>query len=379
MNYVFTKVLSLTIFLMGFLSITFGQDCMLPSPVINIIETTETSISVEWEPIDGAVAYQLNLYLYGNQELIQQIQTEETSYTFNDLSPGTFYEIGSQSGCTLDTYGPETQEKPKAYTRNGLVIIVDDLRIEEECEGGVTAYGQSFQASVNYDPLVPLLSGRGILLKIEITGNAPSMFLNDFFEVVVFENNSPSMPGNLSIAILQYYMHRIAVDQQSNSIFINNPNNPNQWYFVCKVKDILNASTNMVEVGWGMDVITDSENCVDYSIHIPTGQHLVAQPTSTVTPGNTPGEHSTATSTKQSSTTISSPVAYPNPVSDRLTIELPTQGGNVQIMDINGKVWHQVNTQDLRLTVDMNNWPTGTYILRYDDGKTPHIQRVIKL
>ncbi|MGH1436004.1 MAG: T9SS type A sorting domain-containing protein [Lewinella sp.] len=372
MKFLFSKVLSLTICLIIYSSTIFAQDCTLPAPDLNIIEETEHSISFEWEAVDGAVLYQINLYIHDGEELIQQVQTEENFLTFHDLPASTVFTIGAQSGCTEEAFGPETIKGEKARTQSGLVIIVEDINIADpiNCE---IAGDDAFTMTVGSVPLAPLSIAGAIYLNIYIT-TPGSPIEDEFFEIVVFKNTMTSFPNNLLVGVLQAHTNRIFIDR-NNNIFMNEYGRPNNWHFVTQVNDVL-APGNILEMRWVEDVIVSYNNCIGFSYTItpPPGHHNPA-----LTSQNTPGEHSTATTTKQSSTTPASPVTYPNPVADRLTIELPAQGGNVQIMDINGKVWHQVNTQDLRLTVDMNNWPTGTYILRYDDGKTPHIQRVIKL
>lgn len=56
--------------------------------------------------------------------------------------------------------------------------------------------------------------------------------------------------------------------------------------------------------------------------------------------------------------------AYPNPVADKLTIELNNAGNNtVQITDLLGRVITQQNNINNYLQLDTQNWPQGVYLI----------------
>jgi hypothetical protein len=71
--------------------------------------------------------------------------------------------------------------------------------------------------------------------------------------------------------------------------------------------------------------------------------------------------------------------AYPNPVADQLTIELPlTNGYTVQLKDINGKTVLQTKANGT-VTVSMGKLPSGTYALETINAKGEKtIQKIIK-
>lgn len=383
MNSLFSKVLSLTILLLGLSQVTAAQDCTLPSPDLNIIETTEHSISVEWEPVDGAVAYQLNLYLTESQELIQQVQTEGNTYTFNDLASDTFYDLTGQSGCDYEIYGPEDDNTRTTRTQGGYVIVVDDLRIDKRpCKfdmyfpvpDDLTVYHEIVDTMPMYDT-----TGMVNSIILEMAPQTPAVLLGDTIELLVLRDPNSADPNDpdLIVAVYASSQSRVMVDQNL-FVWMNEANNPNNWHVIADIDDPLTPGPQLM-IGWVEEVELNTYcgfvNEISIPSNPPTGNDDDDSDNPALTSQTDTNKPAATLTTKETTT----PLAYPNPVADRLTVELPTGGGTVQVMDINGKVWHQVNTQNQRLEVDMNNWPAGTYILRYDDGKAPHIQRVVKL
>ena len=66
---------------------------------------------------------------------------------------------------------------------------------------------------------------------------------------------------------------------------------------------------------------------------------------------------------------------YPNPVKDLLSISDATVGNKVVIMDISGKVLHQLTIVKTSFTIDMSKYSNGVYLLKTDNGAT---QKIIK-
>jgi hypothetical protein len=73
--------------------------------------------------------------------------------------------------------------------------------------------------------------------------------------------------------------------------------------------------------------------------------------------------------------------AYPNPVSDKLTVRrYGNQGGNgtIQLTDVSGKVVKQLDAQKTETIIDMSGLAQGAYFLKYSDDKHKQTIKVNK-
>ncbi len=60
---------------------------------------------------------------------------------------------------------------------------------------------------------------------------------------------------------------------------------------------------------------------------------------------------------------------YPNPTSDLIHIKKSTAKSNrVQLVDLTGRVLQEVVLDGLYTTIDIQNYPSGMYLLKFDDG-----------
>jgi hypothetical protein len=67
---------------------------------------------------------------------------------------------------------------------------------------------------------------------------------------------------------------------------------------------------------------------------------------------------------------------YPNPVTDRFTIEMPAGITDVSIYNNMGQImWSTMNVDAQQLSIDANSWPSGFYMIRMQgaEGKTSAI------
>jgi endonuclease/exonuclease/phosphatase family metal-dependent hydrolase len=70
----------------------------------------------------------------------------------------------------------------------------------------------------------------------------------------------------------------------------------------------------------------------------------------------------------------------PNPVEGSLTLQIPQGKGEVQIMDLQGKVWMSSIVTSTKIYLELNSLPAGVYILKYSgESQTPQAIRLIKL
>lgn len=73
-------------------------------------------------------------------------------------------------------------------------------------------------------------------------------------------------------------------------------------------------------------------------------------------------------------------VCYPNPVTDRLTLELPPQDerAHIKLYDINGQLLHTQLAAGTRETIDMAHLPTGTYLLQVVGETSVATRKIVK-
>lgn len=74
-------------------------------------------------------------------------------------------------------------------------------------------------------------------------------------------------------------------------------------------------------------------------------------------------------------------VAYPNPVSDLLTIEItnaPLSDTKVFVLDLTGKVIFEQLMSTAKTEVSMNNQPAGIYLVKVQSGSTQKVFKLIK-
>jgi hypothetical protein len=73
--------------------------------------------------------------------------------------------------------------------------------------------------------------------------------------------------------------------------------------------------------------------------------------------------------------------AYPNPVTDKVTVTLSEEAGanaTIEVLDYTGKVLSTQPVSGSNTVVDMNNLPSGIYILKYMDGSNRQTLKINK-
>ena len=86
---------------------------------------------------------------------------------------------------------------------------------------------------------------------------------------------------------------------------------------------------------------------------------------------------SCATDTQEEN--ITSLVAYPNPFSNEINVELFEKAESIEIVDNIGKVVYVSNNQKAgRLAINSSQFPSGTYMLRIQTINTHQVIRVVK-
>lgn len=87
-----------------------------------------------------------------------------------------------------------------------------------------------------------------------------------------------------------------------------------------------------------------------------------------------------ATSVSAVTSQAPSLIIYPNPARESVTIELGQEGvdSEIQIYNVQGQVVKQVNASSSRLNVEVNDLPSGIYIVQLVQGDRKEIKRFIR-
>jgi hypothetical protein len=72
--------------------------------------------------------------------------------------------------------------------------------------------------------------------------------------------------------------------------------------------------------------------------------------------------------------------AYPNPSNGLLNLELPTAQGQIMLYELSGRLLARQTHSDTQLSLDLSNYPSGTYLLQWtgEDGATSGIKVSLK-
>ena len=87
------------------------------------------------------------------------------------------------------------------------------------------------------------------------------------------------------------------------------------------------------------------------------------------------------TSIEEVNPTVSLIKVYPNPAKDKITISIKDyagKGGSISLFSIEGKLLRQQYLKTETTSVDMSGFPSGTYLLQYEDGEVCETVKVVK-
>ena len=71
-------------------------------------------------------------------------------------------------------------------------------------------------------------------------------------------------------------------------------------------------------------------------------------------------------------------VLYPNPVSDKLTVEADEDLGTVEIYNLMGALVYSQKNCDNKVEINTSDWPSGIYFIRLTNNKTSETRRCVK-
>jgi hypothetical protein len=69
---------------------------------------------------------------------------------------------------------------------------------------------------------------------------------------------------------------------------------------------------------------------------------------------------------------------FPNPVGDVLTVSVAQVSGTLDLVDVLGKVYQTIAISNIETQIDMSSLPNGMYVVRFQNGTTNTVKRIIK-
>lgn len=342
---------TILLLLFSVFSLSAMTNCPAPAPSTGaIVEEGSNFISIRWDEVPGAISYEVTTIDANSGENMASDITEGSQFAQLDLQVDREYlfEIRA-SYCWGGPYG-----QPLVLRAKTTIIIVDVI-LQMECLD---------------DELIPIYSGSletGDKTNIDISPDDEGCYLINVSSTGLDPNVDLSMiikANNWGGLTLSNFLSNISNFQ----LFglgpvlgvLTNPN-PFKTIPIMSVSGKKNKNGDLeAEFIWLQDVIVTVSYCPDCELIKPG--HLRVSP-----------------STFAQSTEIK---IYPNPVANLLQLQIPRKG-LVEIWDLTGRRWfnREVQNDEEDFAIDTNNWPSGTYTLRWNEGSgsPPKIKHFLKL
>ncbi|KAL4656124.1 tenascin-N, partial [Arapaima gigas] len=126
----------------------FGEDCarVMGPQDLRLVQKSEESLLVEWDPITGVEYYVLTYYPEGDEGNLQRVRIPhtDTSYLIAGLSPGVTYIVDVNAVIKQITSEPGTIKATTA------VSSVDDIRVLGQTEDTIQIDWQNPAAELDY-------------------------------------------------------------------------------------------------------------------------------------------------------------------------------------------------------------------------------------
>ena len=150
----------------------------------------------------------------------------------------------------------------------------------------------------------------------------------------------------------------IVVDPAEGGIATGN----GTYYFGEQVDLSITPAENYEFISWTENDVVVSQN-LNYTFYVTENRNLVVH----LSYLDAVGEHG--------SNTV---VLYPNPVSDKLTVEATEAIDNIEIFNITGAlVYSQKNCTDM-VEIQTADLPAGTYVIRLTTQSATEVRRFVK-
>lgn len=355
--------------------------CELPATDDIFVNTiTNDFIDIHWVPVPGAVAYQVVIVDYQTQDIIYLETVPEPLLAKAMVLPNELIMVISTSGCPE---GPFGKAAVRGWPPNTLVL--DDLPLElQGQENGNNNTGNSVICATKIAPDTTTLIITGSIFTVKV----PLATTNDVVQVFAKHTSNDqaclavrkwqNLSGVLNESINVTYSGLIplsAIGNNQSTIYTavhttGTPITTRSGNTQIPTRDVA-----MTFQGWADDAfVITTRQCWEGHIAGSHNASLQSDETQLHDDALYLGNKETTRSEEEDAKPLS---VFPNPVQDRMTLNLP-DNGSVQIVDLAGRVWHQTTATAGVYELDLAPWAKGLYILRFSSEKGQQSLKFIK-
>lgn len=311
--------------------------CVAPAPSSgHITEQGNDFASIDWDAVPGALSYEVTTTDTDNGQVVAQVIVTNNNHTQGSLIAGSHYEIEVRSSyCTAGPYG-----EPLSFNVHTDIVIVDII-LQMQCVEEVNTSQTPVLAG---DETILDIQENGcyrIQLETDVTGEPKTVEIG-----LKLASNGQLLAGNLEGNPSEFEMTgqgpvlgRFASGDENIQLFSLAMNQQGPQYRSINFEWLAEADIN----------INYCSNC--QFVYDNDRDKLQMEE-----------EQSQAVNIKM----------HPNPVNSLLQLQIP-QEGQVQVYDLNGKQWFYADAfgENQTMALDVNSWPSGTYILRWHQADLP--------
>ena len=159
-----------------------------------------TSATIKWERGNANLDLSFELKLFKDGEAVQTISnTNETTYTFNSLLPGTSYKVSIAEKCQ-DDYGDPVNHTFTTKARNFVAVNTGQWSSTSTWKNGQIPTGNEANIIINPDVNVTLGSGTLKLTDTYTLTNNGTLTLTASSQIINLSENNDLGKGNLPAA-----------------------------------------------------------------------------------------------------------------------------------------------------------------------------------
>jgi len=363
-----------------------GPPCT-PVAGITVNSLNSTSMDFSWSAVTGSQGYEYAVDQNASGPLAAPTPTSLTTGSVNGLQPGTQYYIHVRNKCAGGGISVWTthavQTLPPCITPIGFTpAFITDDSISFIWTALTT--GTDYQYIVNKDFNDPASGSTGITTTVNNAGYASGLTEGNLYYVHIRSR----CPGNDSSgwSLDSFYTPITCRDANVRFTDINTNRCVAYWDDVVTAVSYEYALTKtQAPPASGTSTINKSvllsflDEGTPHYFHIKT--YCSYKTVNTNTEWKT-YEFSTWTlginSTKGNTEAFS---VYPNPATDKLQLKVNRKsftGGTVTITGINGMLMEQLKITEQVSAIDISNYASGMYLIKYSDDSGTYITRVTK-
>lgn len=358
--------LSVTFFIFLAVCPLFAQDdapCELPPPEeVFVIEESEHYIDLYWTEVPGATAYDVAVIDSESGNVVFHEVTPIPAITITDIYlPSTT--IGIASVC------PNGQNGNHGYVESTTTIIVQDIVMQLDGERAPrtmkcdaekvvvdqTLFSGSLNKSVTVTPPFNPSSTHPINGAIvEVTLKDLSANQNTAVATMVLKSNSQVLNAAVQENVVNHGLSYEFIQPATHPYFDLVPNNTGEFDF------ILNT---IPPTGTSYLLTMEQRNCINTRVVRQTRMHArQAHPSQSQAPMLATREGAADPLTGETEGLV-----FPNPAHDMIYVK-STPGASIHIRNSQGQLLYHNNQGDGLLTISIDNWPAGMYLLETLDA-----------